>query len=91
MVTEPMELAAHRRLEWLAWWNRGAKDTMEVVNCLERLRARSQREAFPPVQAGQLAAALYTFSDKTGKGLDAAGPCSSSTCPRWPWRPLLHW
>ena len=89
VVTEPLELAAHRRLEWLAWWNRGAMDTMDVVRCLDRLRARAQREALPPVQGDQLAAALYTFNDKTGKGLDDAGPSSSSTCPQWRWRPLL--
>ena len=74
IVTEPLLLAEHRRLEWMEWWGRAASYTMETLDGLKALRARARQEPRQPITAEQVTAALYTFNDKTGQGLDGVGP-----------------
>ena len=58
----------------MEWWSRGTPEIPDLLEELRKLRRQAALEPLPPLTKQQMVAALCTFSDRTGKGLDAAGP-----------------
>ena len=71
---DPLELLAHRRLQWTQVWNKHPDVILPSISAMEELRVIALQHPLDPVTPEQLDDALWSFKDKTGKGLDCTGP-----------------
>ena len=83
VVTEPLEIAMHKRMEWTGIWN--SADALANIPCLitrmSDLRELAILEKATPPTLAQVDEALTTFKTHTGKGLDNVGPNFYSSLP----------
>ena len=73
-AVDPLELLAHRRMEWTMIWNKDPDVIVPSLDAMLELRQVALTEQLPAITLEQLDNALWTFKDKTGNGFDNIGP-----------------
>ena len=73
-VTEPTEIAAHRRYTWQSYWQGRPQELRAATVKAKEVKARAKLEKFVPPTPAEVDNALCTFREDTGLGLDGVGP-----------------
>ena len=65
VLVDPIDVAAHRRLEWKQWWCRDSSPHWSTLKQLDQLRHGVAGCVLPAITAQQVIDAVYAFQDST--------------------------